>query len=147
MTRHRRPLVWDPTVGDRVATLIDSAAEDIRGVNHLTITRPAITAPQLYPALADLARLGHGIAQALPQLAESLAASLDTHRTGMDDGGDPLAAVLDAADLLTTAAGHAAALGEAAARAQTVIARQHAAPHDKHRDSPDSSDEVGGMSW
>jgi hypothetical protein len=64
-------------LGADVRRAANDAREAVRLVAHLTLGAPALPAPEVYFALADLERLGHGLAQALRQLGVSLQRSLD----------------------------------------------------------------------
>lgn len=109
---------------ERVAEHATAAYEAIRAINHLTITRPALPAPDVYLPLADLARLGHALGQALDQLRACLARSTSTHRLYQDDGSDPVAANTRAQELMRSASQLAESFGAYSAAAQQVINRQ-----------------------
>ena len=107
-----------------VAEYAAAAYEAIRAVNHLTITKPPLPAPDVYVPLADLARLGHALSQALDQLGDCLAGSLSTHQLYQDDGSDPAAAITRAESLLQSAAQLAQSFGVYTAAAQQAINEQ-----------------------
>jgi hypothetical protein len=101
--------------------LADDAYEAVRGINHATINRAAIPAPEVYQVLGSLKLVGHGLDQALSQLGAGLGRSLDQYDVYEDNGADPLVSVVLAVDLLTEARAHARALGELLARAQVAL--------------------------
>jgi hypothetical protein len=134
---------------DRLARLAAQAHEAVRALNHLTITRPAVPSPRVYPVLGSLSALAWALQQLFPQLAGCLAASLDTHTTGyrvvQDDGGDPLTAVSVARYHFSNTADLARELAEELAAAHDAIARQGYIPvHGAlDADDPGASDTSG----
>ena len=103
----------------------DTAYEAVRQINHLTVARPVLPAPDLYPVLGSLTLLGHALHQALGQLIVGLAASPDYYDLREDNPNrDPLTSIEEAADWLTSAAEHAATLGYTLGKAQVAIAGQ-----------------------
>ena len=104
--------------------LADTVYESVRGINHATISRKAIAAPEVYSVLGSLKLLGVGLDQALSQLGAGLGRSLDVYDVYEDNGADPLVSVVMAVDLLTEARTHALALGRLLEQAQGAISRQ-----------------------
>jgi hypothetical protein len=104
--------------------LADDAYEAVRAINHATINRTAIPAPEVYRVLGSLKLVGHGLDQALSQLGAGLGRSLDHYDVYEDDGADPLVSVVQAVDLLTEARAHALTLGQLLERAQVALNRQ-----------------------
>ena len=104
--------------------LADTVYEAVRGINHATISRKAIAAPEVYSVLGSLKLLGVGLDQALSQLCAGLGRSLDVYDVYEDNGADPLVSVVMAVDLLTEARTHALALGRLLEQAQGAISRQ-----------------------
>lgn len=104
----------------------DAASEAIRSINHQTIfTGDGIPAPVIYRVLGNLqSAAGHGLSQALRQLAAGLERSLATHDVYEDDGRDPRQSVANAVAALTEAAGLAGQIGPMLESAQAEIARQ-----------------------
>lgn len=125
--------------------LADDAYEAVRAINHATISRPDIPAPEVYSMLGSLKLLGGALDQALRQLGVGLAGSLDAHDVYQDDGSDPLPHVLECVDALTEARQHAVALGRLLEHAQGTISRQGYRDHEPteeaeapaHDDDPD----------
>ncbi len=101
--------------------LADTVYESVRGINHATISREAIPAPEVYRVLGSLKLLGAGLDQALSQLGAGLGRSLDMYDVYEDNGADPLVSVVMAVDLLTEARTHATELGQLLAQAQVAI--------------------------
>ena len=118
----------DAPIGGAENTLAETAYEAIRAINHLTTTGAAIPAPEMYSILGNLTCLGHGLDQALRQLARGLATSLSTFAVYEDDGGNPDESVAYAIDSMQVAAAHAAQLGTLLQGAQDDISRQGVYP-------------------
>lgn len=108
--------------------LADQAAQAVRAINHATITGPPLPAPCLYDALGALKLLGYGLGQATGQLADRLAASVETFDLYECDGSDPGDQVAVATATLTRAARTARALGVLLDDAQSAIAGQGCRP-------------------
>jgi hypothetical protein len=81
-------------------------------------------APLVYSVLGRLKMVGHGLPQALRQLADGLALSLDVYEVYEDDGADPVVSVELAAEALREAAALVAQCGVLLERAQSAISRQ-----------------------
>ena len=101
-----------------------TAAEALRSINHLTIGRHPIPAPEMYRTLGELERLTFGLNQALRQLGHSLGASLGAYQVYDEPGTDPETSVDNARDCLDDAAHHVSAAGHAIGAACTQIAGQ-----------------------
>lgn len=114
--------------------LADDAYEAVRAINHATISRPDIPAPEVYSVLGSLKLVGGALDQALRQLGVGLAGSLEAHDVYQDDGSEPLPHVLECVDALTEARQHAVALGRLLERAQGAISRQG------YRGAPDEAE-------
>ena len=113
------------TAEGTLAQHADTAAEAVRRINHLTIVGPAIPAPELYPVLGSLAHLGHGLHQALGQLAHALQRSADLYNlTEADPNRDPAASIAEARHWLGIGSEHARRLGHAFDEAHAAIAGQ-----------------------
>lgn len=103
----------------------DDAYEAIRSINHETMWAK-LPAPTVYSVLGNLKGVGHGLPQALGQLAQGLGRSLDeydVYDVYEDDGRDPVQSVATATDHLRRAAELAAQLGVELEYAQTAISR------------------------
>lgn len=111
----------DSRAAEQVAEHAAAAYEAVRAINHLTIGRPALPAPDVSLPLADFARLGHALGQALDQLGDCLARSTSTHRLYQDDGSDPAAAVTRAQELMRSAGQLAESFGAYSAAAQQAL--------------------------
>jgi hypothetical protein len=107
-----------------VTRLAHRAEAAVRGINHQTITGPALPAPCVYEVLGALKRVGYGLDQATGQLASRLEASAAVFDLYEFRGGDPAASIASATAALTEAAGHAEALGRLLDAAQSAIAGQ-----------------------
>ena len=111
-------------LGADVRRAANDAREAVRLVAHLTLGAPALPAPEVYFALADLERLGHGLAQALRQLGVSLQRSLDAYDVTQDKGTDPADAVDRCVFELLQAVADATDLGQRLGRGHAAIAGQ-----------------------
>lgn len=98
------------------------AYEAVRSINHLTQGGP-IPAPTVYEVLGNLKGVGHLLPQALSQLGQGLAQSLDDFEV-YDRSGDPAQSVANARAYLAEAAEHAQQLGLALEAAQSAISAQ-----------------------
>lgn len=105
-----------------VVVQAEIAYEAVRRINH--ITGGPMPAPLLYSVLGYLKQVGHGLPQALRQLADGLVFSLDVYEVYEDDGADPAVSVEEAAEALRAAAGLAAQCGVLLEQAQSAISRQ-----------------------
>ncbi|TDE88171.1 hypothetical protein EXU48_23920 [Occultella glacieicola] len=115
---------------DDVTQLADQAYEAIRGLNHATITT-AYPAPTVYNVLGNLSHAGgHGLQQALTQIAGGLRRSLEEYDVHQDDGSDPAIAVEEAAQHLQQASELAREVGRLIDQAQAAISRQSYRPQD-----------------
>lgn len=113
------------TAEQTLAQHADTAHQAIRAISALTVFRPALAAPDLYPLLGSLALLGHSLHQALGQLADGLDTSADMYDLREDDPDrDPAFSITEATSWLTAAATHANQLGHACGNAQAAIAGQ-----------------------
>ena len=102
----------------------DEAYEAVRAINHATIDAHSIPAPVVYDFLGNIkTAAGHGISQALGQVATGLLRSLDTHDV-YDDNGDPTDNAAAAAALMHEAADLATQIGTLLEEAQSRISRQ-----------------------
>jgi len=112
--------------GETLVELADQAYEAIRAINHATITCPrGLPAPVVYGMLGSLKLgVGYSLNQALNQLGDNLARSLDHFDAYEDDGGEPAASVAIARDHMLAAAVLAAQIGAELSAAQNAIARQ-----------------------
>lgn len=118
-----RGVVSHDDASDRVAGWPEVAYESIRALNHLTGGGEPTPAPTLYQVLGELKMIGHGLPQALEQMADGLQRSLGAFAV-YDDARDPAASVAQATNLLKAAAQAANRMGEVLEQAQSVIARQ-----------------------
>lgn len=110
-------------------SIADDAYEAVRTLNHLTIWRGAIPAPDAYTVLGNLkAALGYGAAQALRQLADRLEESPEEYVLREDDGRDPAESIREAAGRMRAAADAANMVGAMLSSAQNAIAGQSAEP-------------------
>lgn len=109
---------------EHVAKQTLAAYEAIRAINHLTITRPPLAAPDVYSSLGNLASLGQALGQALDQLGDCVARSVSAYRLHQDDGSDPAAAVRRAGSLIESASQFAESFGAYTAAAQQAINQQ-----------------------
>ena len=114
------------TERESLVELADDAYEAIRAINHATITCPrGLPAPIVYGMLGSLKLgMGYSLNQALNQLGDNLARSLDHYDVYEDDGREPAESVAIARDHMLAAAALAAQIGEHLAAAQNAIARQ-----------------------
>lgn len=102
----------------------DDVYESVRAINHATIDAHSIPAPVVYDFLGNIkTAAGHGISQALGQVATGLLRSLDTHDV-YDDNGDPAENAAAAAALMHEAADLATQIGTLLEEAQSRISRQ-----------------------
>lgn len=113
---------------DRTSVELDAQAayEAIRSINHTTIfIGDGIPAPVVYRVLGFLQSAGgHGLAQALGQIARGLERSLATYDVYEDDGRDPVDSVAHAVNALTDAARLLQRIGPLLDVAQAAISRQ-----------------------
>lgn len=110
-----------------VIELADSAAESIRGINHLTLNTSSARYPsEVYRTLGCLTVMAERLPQVWQQPDHLLQAWLDADEVTAGDGefsGDPVAAVTTASVyLLEQAAPAAVQLREAFERTQAAIA-------------------------
>ena len=118
--------MYDNDTDDRTPIVreADDAYEAIREINHATINARSIPAPVVYDFLGNAkTAAGHGMHQALSQVADGLLRSLDTHDV-YDHNGDPAENAAAAAALMRQAAGLAAQIGELLEEAQSRINSQ-----------------------
>lgn len=111
----------------------EQASQAVRAINHLTGNGHPIPAPVLYEVLGNLKCVGHMLPQALTQLADGLARSLNQFVV-YDTGGDPAGNIQQARQHLAAAARAAADLGVALEAAQSVIASQGYRSHGSDSD-------------
>ncbi len=109
--------------GEDVIGWPEVAYEAIRAINHLTLTSEPIPAPVVYKVLGNLKGVGHMLPQALQQLGDGLARSLDEFDV-YDRKRDPADSIDVAREHLAVAAAAAAALGSALEDAQTALNAQ-----------------------
>lgn len=127
-----------------VVTEAHVAAEAIRAINHATITRkPALPAPHLYPVLAELSRVGHGLQQALVQLGDHLAESVSNYELYQCDGTDPADATAAAMILLSLGSQYASQLALTVDQAESAIAAQGYRTDDDRAIAADDVEEAG----
>ena len=126
MTPHDQANRLDSVEADaaELTGLADEAAQAVRAINHATITGPPLPAPCVYDVLGALKLLGYGLDQATGQLADRLAASVETFDLYECDGSDPADQIAVATAALTRATRTARALGELLDQAQSAIAGQ-----------------------
>lgn len=118
-----RGIVSHDVDGERVAGWPEVAYEAIRAVNHLT-GGAAIPAPVLYNVMGEMKGVGYLLPQALHQLGDGLARSLDDYDVTDSRTRSPEETVRQAQHLLTEAAGQARALGDLLEAVQTLVADQ-----------------------
>lgn len=117
--------MYDNDTDDRplIVREADEAYESVRAINHATIDANSIPAPVVYDFLGNIkTAAGHGISQALGQVAAGLLRSLDT-RDVYGDNGDPTDNAAAAA-LMHEGAGLATQIGTPLEEAQSRISRQ-----------------------
>jgi hypothetical protein len=102
----------------------DTAYEAIRAINHLTINRTSIPAPEVYSILGNLKlAAGYSMKQALEQIAAGLSNSTSEYNV-YDNKRDPEESIDLAVGYLAAAAMHAGTIGELLEKAQTAINSQ-----------------------
>lgn len=107
-----------------VAGWPEVAYEAIRGINHLTLYGGGIPAPTVYDVLGNVKGVGHMLPQALRQLGDGLAASLDEFDVYDNSGRTPGESVDQARAHLEAAAEAARKMGGHLEGAQSAIAAQ-----------------------
>ena len=118
--------MYDTDQDDRPAIVreADTAYEAVRAINHATINAHSIPAPVVYDFLGNAkTAAGHGMHQALTQVAAGLVRSLETHDV-YDDSGNPAENAAAAAALMHQAADLATQIGELLEQAQSRISSQ-----------------------
>lgn len=118
--------MYDNDTDDRplVVREADTAYEAVRAINHATINVASLPAPVVYDVLGNLkTAAGHGMHQALNQVAGELMRSLETHDV-YDHNGSPTENAAAAAALIREAARHAAKIGALLEEAQSRISSQ-----------------------
>lgn len=138
------------TAEKTLAEHAEAAYQDIRAIAALTVFRPVLPAPDLYPTLGSLALLGHSLHQALGQLADGLERSPGFFDLREDDPErDPAVSIAEGVDWLATAAEHAVALGHTLGNAQAAITGQGwhptTADQDEAGDLTDPEDSNGDL--
>lgn len=108
----------------QLARYADQAYAVIRVINHATVSREPLPAPDVYDVLGSLKQVGHALDQTCNQLAAALGASLTAYDVYEADGADPAVSVADAQAALSLAADHAHIVGTALEVAQCAIAGQ-----------------------
>lgn len=105
-----------------------AAAGAVRAINHLTIV-PGVgyaEAADVYSVLGNVRDLAHGLGQALSQAARWLARQEADGRLFDVEAPDPAASrstVVDAVEMLASAAGYAATLASDVAAAHSAVGR------------------------
>ena len=112
--------------GLTASELADRAAEEIRGLNHLTRDAGSLRYPtEVYRCTGSLMIMAGRLPQALSQMRELLEDWVDDGQVTVDSGefaSDPVAAITTAGVHLDEAAAAAADLTAALSRAHTAIA-------------------------
>jgi hypothetical protein len=117
---------------DGTLALARSAAEAVRGLNHLTLGGEGLEQPaDAYAVLGELSLAASRLPQLLGQVGTWLASALAGGRLGCDDGTDPAAAVSGAWLFISDARGSAAALARDLELAQQQLAAVNGGPSRK----------------
>ena len=117
---------------DGTLALARTAAEAVRGLNHLTLGGEGLEQPSdAYAVLGELSLAASRLPQFLGQVGTWLAAALAAGRLGCDDGTDPACAGSGAWLFISDARGSAAALARDLELAQQQLAAVHGDPSRK----------------